>query len=203
MIDSTTGETWRFSTHTNGEYMGEPVTVIQRGRAYQLPSDWTTDAWRNYWDCDGMVAFIDGGYRHGTYAVTENPDTERAITAYRYSGEEALVPLAKRLLPESVEVGNTPAFISVGLDRGVDLYVLAWDGDPEGKWRDEIEAVYHGDVWRVEVQEYDASTGTWADADDMCVEWYGEDVATAAFEREFELAEFPAELLVCWSGSDH
>ena len=183
-------ETWRFWVNDNDG-------TIMRGRLYQLPDD-DGDQWRWYWDGDGMVAFIDGGYRDGTYAVTENDDTERAITAYRYSGSDALDKLAPRLAdnPEA-------RFIKVSLDRGSDLYALAWGGDPEGEWRDEIEAVYHGDVWRIEVEENVSllpGEYEWHPADDVPEEAYGEDKAQAWFEKEFPLAEFPAHLLV--EGSD-
>ncbi len=202
--DALTGETWRFVVI---EHPGNGERTILRGRLYQLPSDWTCDSWRDYWDGDGMVAFIED---RGCTAVTENEETERAITAYRYSGPDAL----DRLAPRLIEPHNPESrFIHVGLDRGTDLYALSWDGDPEGEWRDEIDAVYHGDIWRIEVEEYQPGmgyvvpgstadqSGDWVPSDDVCAEWYGEDKARAAFEtREFPLAAFPAEMFVTAEG---
>lgn len=181
-------KTWRYHVADDG--------TITRGRAYRLPSDWTTDSWRHYWDGDGQVCFIDGGYRHGTYAVTDGEDTERAITAFRHSTGEGLSRLARRLAPDA----ENAAFIHIGLDRGTDCYALSWDGDPDGAWRDEIEAVYHGDIWRIEVQEYDTFTERWYTADEVPEEYYGEAQAEPAFEREFPLAEVPEALLVTSDG---
>jgi hypothetical protein len=192
--DPLTGETWRFCV-IEDEHL--PVPTITRGRVYRLPSDWTTDSWRHYWDGGSMVAFIDGGYRDGTYAIdgTDPEQTERAVTAYRYSGEEALQRLAPRL------TGNADSvFVVVGLDRGVDCYALAWSGENANEWRDEIEAVWHGDIWRIEVEEYAPGRGPggsdWVSADEVPEEYYGESKAEAGFKREFPLDSFPAELLV-------
>lgn len=198
---------WRFSTHTNGSYMGEPVTVVTRGRAYRLPGDWTADSWRDYWDGDGTVCVINGYSRDGWYASTEGAWTERALHAIQMCREfdqdvdAMLTRLARRL------TGNWASkFIVVGLDRGLDAYVLHYgvEGEHSQRWRDEIEAAYHGDIWRIEVQEYQhdhwgPGKPTWTEVDDVCDEWYGEGVAAAAFEAEFPLTEFPAELFTSQS----
>ena len=182
---------WRF-------FVNENDGTIYRGRLYRLPDD-SGDTWRDYWDGDLMVAFIDGGYRDGTYAVTENDGTEQAITAYRWSGEEALQRLAPRLAdnPDAV-------FIHVGLDRGMDCYALCWSGENAAEWCDEIEAVWHGDIWRIETEEYAPGMGVdgsdWVPSDDVPDEAYGEDKAAAWFAKEFPLDAFPAERLVV--GSD-
>lgn len=192
------GREWRFHVADDG--------TITRGRKYQCPDD-GGDSWRWYWGSDTLVAFIDGGYRYGVYAMTEGEDTERAMAAYRAEktgkcgAEGALDRLAERL------TGQADArFIAVSLDRDTDLYALSWDGDPEHEWRDEIEAVYNGDVWRIEVEGYtDVSHwgwGTfheeweWQPTDDICEEFYGEDKADEGWQREFPLAEFPAERLI-------
>ena len=189
--DSLTGETWRF--HVN-EHDG----TITRGRKYQLPDD-GGDQWNWYWEGDMMVAFYDEGYP-GIRGVHGDEDTHRAIMAYKNATnydsdpDAALKRLAVRL------TGNADAdFIVVGLDRGTDLYALSWDGDPDHEWRDEIEALWNGDVWRIEVEENVCllpGEYEWHPADDIYDEWYGEDKAQAAFEREFPLAEFPAERLI-------
>src|SRR5690349_280198 len=116
MIDSTTGETWRFSVNPHDG-------TITRGRAYQLPSDWTSDAWSNYWDGDSMVGFYEEYARVGRRVLDNgNDDNERALNAYvaahNYDADPhaALKRLAVRL------TGSTDAdFICVGLDRGMDF----------------------------------------------------------------------------------
>lgn len=185
---------YRFSVEHDG--------TITRARAYRLPSDWTSDTWTHYWDMDTMTAFIDGGYRDGVYAVTgcDNDETERAIAAFKAEQDtlrgasDGLDRLAKRL------ADNTDArFIHVSLDRGADLYALAWSGDPDNAWRDEIEAVNCGDVWRIECEEflpYVGEHGAWLSSDEYPEEFYGEDKATSEFARIFPLTEFPAENMV-------
>jgi len=194
---------YRFSISTapNGD------VTIYRARLYRLPSDWTADSWAHYWDGDGMVAVYDDA-DYNTPTSKSNPeDTERAITAYRWDGEKGLARLARRLTAEqgaSPSTAYAAEFISVGLERGVTLYALAWGGDPESKWANEIEAVYHGDIYRAEVEEYVPGhvfdEGTWITSDFNGEEWYGEEQAEAGFEREFELPEFPADR---FAGSDH
>lgn len=109
--------------------------------------------------------------------------------------DEALSKVAQRIT-------NNPEarFICVGLDRGVDFYVLTWDGDPNGTWRDEIEAVYHGDIYRIECEEFQPGFGVgggdWTPSDEYPEEFYGEDKAEAEFARIFALTEFPADMLV-------
>ena len=187
---------YRFSTVTtpaNGE------TTIYRGRLYRLPSEWTTDSWSHYWDGDGMVGFYEE-YARGQRMLVDNADSERAMSAYLSAKNhgadehEALDTLAVRLTGS-----EDSRFIVVNLDRGSDLYVLAWGGDPDNTWRDEIEALYNGDIWRIETEVFDGTD--WHPDDDVCDEYYGEDKARAGFEKEFPLDAFPAEVLVGSDGS--
>lgn len=191
---------YRFTVNTE-PYATTPT--ITRGRAYQLPSDWCADSWSHYWDGTDMVAFIDGDYRDGIYPVKgcDNDETDRAIAAFKAEQDtltgssDGLHRLAKRL------TDNPDAkFICVGLDRGTDLYALSWDGDPSGDWAREIEAVNYGDIWRIEVEEFQPGMGMgggdWVPCDEYSEEFYGEDKALAEFARIFEMAEFPAEMMI-------
>lgn len=176
-------------------------TVIQRGRLYRLPDDWTTDAWRNYWDGDQMVAVYDDADRYIS-PTRGNDDTERvefAMRMWREYGDEDIDDMLTRLAARIAHSWGHPrpweaCFVAVGVDRGVTLYALAWSKDRAGEWRDEIEAVYHGEIYRIEVEEWDGDG--WQPADDMYDQWYGEDSAQAGFEMEFPLAEVPEPLLV-------
>lgn len=188
--DPTTGETWRFDVRPDG--------TIQRGRKYRLPEDYTMDNWTGYWDGDQMVAVYDSRDYH---SPTEGDDTERVEYAMRMCREfdqdidEMLARLAPRIM---LDWGHpTPwesRFIAVGVERGVTLYALSWGGDPEGEWRDEVDAVYHGDVWRIEVECWDGDT--WQPDEEVYAEWYGEDSAQRGFEAEFPLADVPDAVLV-------
>lgn len=181
---------WRFDVNPHDG-------TISRGRMYQLPE--STESWQFYWDGSTIAGFYDEGFRGKRIMDTDaTEDSERALAAYvtaaNYGRDphEALDAVAERISgdPDS-------CFISVGLNRGCDLYVHSWNGDPNNEWRDEIEAVYNGDVWRVEVEEYDEGwPGNWRPADEMCEEWYGEDKARAGWEKAFPLAEFPAERVI-------
>lgn len=185
--------------------MDENTGTIYRGTLRRIGDD-CGEGWRNYFDGDQMVAFCDGYARSGLYAVTENDDTTCAMAAYRESGKDegALKKVAERI---TREWGHpTPAdadFVRVGLDRGLDVFVLMWDATDEDTvrdYRDEIEAVWYGDVYRIEVEQYDPGMGMgggdWSYADEVPEEWYGMRSGTDAVEREFPLSEFPAELLV-------
>jgi len=197
MIDETTGEEWRFHIVTNPH--DETDMSVYRGRKYRLPEQWTADAWHWYWDGDSMVAFYDEGHR-GLRAVTSGDDTDRAIAAYkaerdgRPGADGGLTRTAQRI-NENAE----STFLKIALDRGTDLYVLSWDGDPDGDLRNEVECVYHGDIWRIEVERHFID-GSWTPDDEVPEEYHGEERAQAGFEKEFPLAEFPAEMLV--EGSD-
>lgn len=176
------------------EHDGNGEPTIYRAKPIQLADD-GGDSWRYYWDGDGTVAFIEG-YSRGRTAVTSGEDTERALNAYQmglnYDGDrdQILKRVAQRI------TGNWDAdFICVGLDRGSDLYALSWDGDPEGKWADEIEALASGDVWRFEAQEYNVFTESWDESDEWDT-YYGENHMTSEFLRQYPLAEFPAHLVV-------
>jgi hypothetical protein len=187
--DPLTGETWRFDV--------SPLDgTITRGRKYRLPEDYSGDMWRNYWDGDQMVAVFDNGYVTGP---TYNDDTTRTrnamLMAARY--DQDVDAMLARLAPR-IALGwghPTPweaSFIAVGIDRGVTLYALSWAGDLENTWRDEIEAVNCGDVWRIETEEWDGTA--WMPGEEVCAEWYGEDSAQRGFEREFPMADAPESL---------
>ena len=187
---------YRFCTVTSP---GNGEVTIYRGKVYRLPSDWTSDSWRHYFDGDTFVGFT--VHWRGTPNLTplnDSDDCERAVAAYQSARNhgadehEALDRLAVRLTET-----EDSRFISVGLDRDYDVYVLSYDGDPNNEHRDEIEAVYHGDIWRIETEVFDGTD--WHPYDDVCDEYYGEDKARAGFEREFPLDAFPAEVLVAAS----
>lgn len=192
---------YRFSTVTSP---GNGEITIYRGKVYRLPDEWTTDSWSHYWDGMDTVAFYDEGYRGRRVVDGIEPveDAERAITALDKGGPEALDRLAARLHPEPVGTYSVqdwaPGYFTVPLDRGMDLYVMSWHGDT-ADWRDEIEAVWNGDIWRIETEEFDGEQ--WHPADDVCEEYYGEDKAMQGFHKEFPLTEFPAEVLVGSDGS--
>lgn len=192
---------WRYAVDSDG--------IITRGRMYRLSDTGcdTSDEWRWYWESDGMVGFYEE-YARGRTPLNDSDECKRAISAYQHARNEgddtdvALRKVARRITGEW-----SADFVCVGLDRGMDFYALSWGGDPEGVWRDEIEAVYHGDIYRCEVEEYtlrfvtpDGEDWEWVTSDDVYDQWYGEDKADAAHEEMFSLAEFPAELLV--SASD-
>lgn len=199
---STDGQTdYRFD-------ISEHDGTITRARAYRLPSEWTTDEWRHYWDGVEVPAFIDEGYRgrrvlNGTNA---EEDSERAIIAYDHErigapgGEGALGRLAVRLTEQTDQREPSARFICVGLDRGSDLYVLSWGGDPDNEWRDEIEALNYGDIWRIECEEYRPGFGMggsdWVTTEEYPEQFYGEDKARSEFERIFPLDAFPAEKII-------
>ncbi len=177
----------------------EPDGTITRGRVYRLPTDWSSDAWSHYWEGDSQVAFYDEGFR-GRRVVDgcNEDDAARAIAALTWGGHEALDRLAVRL------IGSDDAcFTAVDLDRGTTLYALSWGGTDTAAWRDEIEAVWNGDIYRIEVEEYHPYMGgdgplegRWLPADEYPDEMFGEDKAQAEFEKVFPLDSFPAERLV-------
>lgn len=188
------GREWRYDTtiDANGH------VTITRGRAYQLPSDWTGDAWSHYWDGGGMCAFYDEGFR-GLRIVdgADEGESEQALAAYRADRED--VTGALDTLAQTMTGQEDARFIPVNIDRGVTLYALSYDGDPDGTWRDEIEAVACGDIWRIECEEYrdyglPDTENNWLPSDEYPEEFYGEDKARAEFERIFPLPEFPADL---------
>lgn len=183
MHDSnSTDRSWRFDVNPHNG-------TIYRGRLYGVDPDWSGDSWRSYWDGDMMAAVYD---HRGYISPTEGEWTDRAEHVVKMCREydqdlgEALTRLARRL-----EENWDARFISVSIDRGVTLYALSHGGDPGGEWAREIEALADGDVWRMEVEEWNPHTETWDHADDMFEEWYGEDVAQEAFEKEFPLVELP------------
>jgi hypothetical protein len=199
------------SDNTEYRYWINPHTGdIMRGRMYRVSDIYdTSDQWRWYWEGDGQTAFTiywQNGRQH-VNAITDNDvDNERvarAIEAHRNYGSEHETfedmlnrpgGLAFRL------TGQWDArFICAGLDRDYDVYALSWDGDPENTWRDEIESVYNGEIYRVSTWVHRPNEGLadpWVEDDDECEEWYGEDVAREAFVKNWPLDEFPAELLV-------
>lgn len=183
------------------EHDGNGTPTIYRSSLYRAGHD---DTWSFYWDGYQMCAvYDDDGYSSPTR--DSNPEwtkrVEHAIKMhheYGLSGDRSedvsamLTRLAARLFGHTSFAAR---FIPVNLDRGVTLYALSWDGDPEGTWRDEIEAVYHGDVWRMRVEEY-MGDGHWREADDYADEWYGEHMAEAAHMDDYPLDEFPAHLVL-------
>jgi len=187
---------WRYSTVTdvNGH------TIITRGRMYNVGN---SDSWGYYWDGTDIVAFYDEGFRGLRSADwCDEEDGRRATVAY--STEQDNLPgsegAMKRLAVRLTENPDAD-FIHVSLDRGTDFYVLSWDGDPSGDWRREIEAVWNGDIYRCEVEEYrdyalPDTENNWIPADDVCEEWYGEDNADAVLVEMFPETEFPAEHMI-------
>ena len=179
--------------------------TIFRGRAYRVDDP---DVWSYYWDCDQMVAFYDEGFR-GLRLVdgTDEVAGERAMRAASQTKEDrdaALKRVAERVSAEwSNEHPDRADFIEVSLDRGMSLFVLVFDATDEDwvrSYRREIEAVWHGDIYRIEVEEYVRGGGLvadqWLPADDICAEFYGEEQRDAGFENAFPLTEFPAELTI-------
>lgn len=182
---------WRFHVDPN-------TGTITRGRLYRLGDD--SDHWGFYWDTEDMVAFYDEGFRGVRAVEGTNPDeAERAISAYRYSGTEGLERVARRITGY-----DDACFVHVSLERDLDLYALSYGGDEGNEWRDEIEAVWNGEVYRIEVEEYASGMGPggsdWVSADDVPEEAYGEVKAERWFEREFPLDAFPADVLVVSNG---
>lgn len=179
--------------------------TVTRGRAYNIGD---SDSWRNYWDGDGMVGFT-VHYRPGgpdIEMLAEDDDNHRAVAAWRAerNGERNSEGSLDRLAPRLTDSEDS-TFICVSLEPALDFYVLAWGGDADGAWRDEIENVWHGEVYRFEVQEYVllATKGweCWSPADDPCVESYGEDAAMVELRKMFPLNYFPAEVLVSPAGA--
>lgn len=180
--------------------------VIFRGRAYRVDDP---DAWSYYWDGFGPAAFYDEGFR-GLRLVdgTDKDEGERAINAWHNAkGEDrdaALKRVAERISTEwGTAHPDRADFIEVSLDRGTSLFVLVFDATDEDwlrSYRREIEAVWHGDVYRIEVEEYVRGgrlvADQWLLADDICEEFYGEEQRDAGFEKAFPLTEFPAELTI-------
>lgn len=186
----------------------ENTGTITRARAYRLPSEWTSDEWGHYFGED-TVAFYDEGYRGlRAYEGEWGTDTEgcdRAMVAYSTEqdnlprSEGAMKRLAVRLTGQTDQRDPAADFIRVGLDRGVDFYVLTYNGDPDRSFAREIEAVNEGDIWRIECEEflpYIGEHGAWLSSDDYPEQFYGEDKALTEFARVFGLTEFPAETLV-------
>lgn len=193
------------TTVTDYRYLVHEGTIY-RARSYRLPDHWTHDAWRDYWDGGDHIAFYDEGFR-GIRALEDNEDTQKAIEAYKADRTGGWYDGALNRFAQQYTGREDARFIVVHLDRGLDFYVLSWDGDPENTWRDEIEAVWNGDIWRMEVERYEECTLNylrlcpqthvlWLPEEEPCEEWYGEDNATAALEKEYPLNEFPAELVI-------
>lgn len=201
MYDTLTGETWRF-------HVSEHDGSITRGRLYQIDPSMTTDLWRNYWEGDFTVAFIDSGYS-GTQVVTDDEALARRVAdAFERTGRsQRYLDLAAQVIAaaEGATASTEARFIRVGLDRGSDLYALSYDGDPTREWADEIEGINFGDCFRIEVEEYAPGMGPggidWVPTEEVCEEWHVEAKAREVFEtREFPLAEFPAELALAAPG---
>ena len=187
-------------------YVNDDDGTIFRGRAYRVDDP---DVWSYYWDGFGPAAFYDEGFRGLRLEDGTDKDAgERVINAWHNAkGEDrgaALKRVAERV---SAEWGNPHPdradFIEVSLDWGMSLFVLVFDATDEDwvrAYRREIEAVWHGDIYRIEVEEYVRGGGLvadqWLPADDICAEFYGEEQRDAGFENAFPLTEFPAELTI-------
>lgn len=179
--------TYRFDIDKQG--------TITRGRAYRLPSDWTTDEWRHYWDGDLMVAVYDSTHYSSptTGSATERVEYAMAMCReYDQDIDDMLTRLARRI------EGNWYAgFVPVPIEQGVTLYALMWDASDEKvtrEWVDEIEAVYHGEIYRIEVEQWDGDT--WQPAEEVYETYYGEAQIEKGFAKEFPLTEVPDSLLV-------
>ena len=178
---------WRFAVTPSGE--------IYRGRAELVGGD---DTARYYFDYDDAVVFFDGYYRHGLHGMYGEPGNsegvQRAMTAYDKSGKDhtALTRVAQRI------TGNKNAdFVCVNLDRGYDAFVLMWDASDETSvrdFRDEIEAVFNGEEYRINVESWDGEK--WNPESDVCETYYGDRQIEAGLETEFPETECPAEVHV-------
>lgn len=176
------------------EHDGNGTPTIYRAELSKQYDD-GGDAWQFYWYWDQMVAVYDDPSQYTSPTSGEWTDRAEQVIErcreYDQDVDAALNRLAIRLFDH--EAPNAQ-FIAVHIERGTSLYALSWDGDPDHTWRNEIEAVYHGDVWRVEAEEWDGEG--WGHADFDGNEWYGESVARAAFQKEYPLTEFPAHLTI-------
>lgn len=182
---------------TDYRYSIEHDGVIRRATIQRVGDD---DTWANYWDADQMIAFTVDWYYGSQHVnlVTYGNDVsdlgQRVIAAFERTGANVLDPMARFITGES----DTAKFILVNLDRGQDMYAMCWNDDPGNKWRDEIEAVYNHEVYRI-VVDRQLHTGVWLEDESDCTDYYGRDNADAEWEKEFPLTEYPAEMMV---GSD-
>lgn len=168
--------------------------AIYRGRVIRVGD---ADTWGYY--SEGLVGFYDEGYRgYRGYREIEGEgeaDSRRALDAWRMAHEfgadrdDALDRVAKR-------IGAT-GFVTVALDRGLDIHVAYWGEDPD-ETRDEVENVWNCEVYRIETERWTGLSGeaAWRWVEDSCEEYYGEDNADAALAEEFDLDEFPAEHVI-------
>lgn len=192
---------YRFYVGANG--------TIQRGRAYRLPEGF--DVWEHYWDGDHADALLVDGWRERPIILcqTANDYAGRLFEAIkRGMTPDQCERWVRMFVPvecyrEDCEHGHTARLLQVSVARGDDVWqVIDWPATDEdvAEVRDSIEAHYTGDIWRIEVQEYQPDEEFqlddehWTYTDDVCEEWIGTQIE-AAFEREFPLAEFPAERL--------
>jgi len=183
--------------------------TITRGEIVRIGD---TESWRDYWDGDGMVGFTIT-YRNGSPTLdmlAEDSDNERAVAAWQSErsgtrgSDGALDRLAVRLGTSGNEEIPASCFMQINLDRDIDLIVHSFSGDNR-EWRDEIEAVWHGEVYRIVA---DKQIGTvngydplWLEDESDCTEYYGEDNAADELARQFPLDEYPAEVVVSSDGS--
>lgn len=170
---------------------------VYRGQIMSASHD---ELWSYYWDGDQMIAFIVDWYygnRHVNLVTRGNDVTDvgqRVIDAFERNGSAVLDRMAKVITGEP-----DSRFVLVNLDRGQDMYVLCWGDDADNALRDEVEAIYNGEVYRIEEDKWVGGACVWREYDYTGDEHYGMRNAEAAFESEFPLAEFPAEMFV---GSD-
>lgn len=165
-----------------------------------------SDTWRNYWDGDGIVGFTvhyRGAAGPDINMITDDEDTERAVAAWRAerNGERGSDGGLDRL---AVRLGSEDScFMQISLDRALDFIILSWSGE-SSEWRDEIEEVWHGEVYRIDAEQQvtNLSNGEpmWLSMDSDCTDYYGLDSVLDELAKQFPLTEYPAETQV--TGSD-
>jgi hypothetical protein len=203
---------WRYDVTADG--------TIFRGRPYTMSE---YDHWNDGEVSSCYVGFYTGNWRDQPQILNDSrwnehaEDSERLMAAHKAAlnypqpGDR----VGSDQSPITRWWGNDPvtrAARRVGLAGVVtvhpwpgDEYVIGYwakDGataeeldDARRETRDAVESYMTGDVWRIEVEEYDRTTDEWTQVDDCCDEWIGSQIE-AEFESEFGLTEFPAELLI-------
>jgi hypothetical protein len=203
---------WRYDVMSDG--------TIFRGKPYQLSE---YDHWHDGETATCYVGFYTGNYRDKAHILSDSrwyeyaEDSERLLAAHKAALDYPQP--GDRVGSEQSAItrwwGSDPvtrAARRVGLS-GV-VHVQPWPGDEYviGYWsRDDatdeqraedarntanaVEAYMTGDVWRIEVEEYNRHTDQWEHADDVCEEWNCDEF-DEAYLKESPLYEFPAELLI-------
>lgn len=190
---------------SNYRYAVDADGTITRGEIVRIGD---SDTWRNYWDADGMVGFT-VTYRGSAglefSMLAEDSDNERAVAAWNSErtgergSEGALDRLAVRIGQGGTEDMAASCFMTISLERDMDLVVLSWSGD-NSEWRNEIEAVWHGEVYRIvadkQISTVNGYDPLWLEDESDCEWYYGEDKADEELVKQFPLDEYPAEVLV-------